>query len=86
MDLDKTIDDMIEAGWHVLDTECDDRALAHWKETASAFLIEFLGRRHVVTESFICCWQTKYGVGQLNGPRYISKSLLDETSEAPISV
>ncbi|MGC8603812.1 MAG: hypothetical protein ACP5VS_09005 [Desulfomonilaceae bacterium] len=60
MDLDKRIDDLVEAGWHVLDTNCDERALIHWKEAASAFLIDFLGPRHVITESFIYCWQTKY--------------------------
>ncbi|MDR3603879.1 MAG: hypothetical protein ACLPVO_06185 [Desulfomonilaceae bacterium] len=60
MDLDKRIDDLVEAGWHVLDTDYDERALEHWKEATSAFLIDFLGRRHVVTESFISCWHTKY--------------------------
>ncbi|MGC8657652.1 MAG: hypothetical protein ACP5U1_01115 [Desulfomonilaceae bacterium] len=60
MDLDRRIDDLVEAGWHVLDTDCDERALLHWKRAAAAFLEDFLGRRHAVTESFIDCWKTRY--------------------------
>gem|GEM_PF-4097478 len=61
MDLEKRIDDLIEAGWHVLDSEYDEAALVYWKKTASEFFIDFLGRRHSVTESFIRLSQAKYG-------------------------
>lgn len=60
MDLDRRIDDLVEAGWHVLNTNCDERALVHWKEATAAFLIDFLGRRHIITESFISCWQARH--------------------------
>jgi hypothetical protein len=59
MNIDTKIDRLIEAGWYVLDSEFDNRALAHWKKTTSEFLISFLGPRHLVTESFICCWESK---------------------------
>ncbi|MFH0957516.1 MAG: hypothetical protein V1897_02330 [Pseudomonadota bacterium] len=60
MDIDGKIDRLIEAGWYVLDSEFDDRALAHWKKTAGEFLISFLGPRHLVTESFICYCESKF--------------------------
>ncbi len=60
MDIDgNKIDRLIEAGWYVLDSEFDNRSLAHWKKSASEFLISFLGPQHLVTESFIYCWKSK---------------------------
>ena len=49
MDLDKRIDDLVEAGWHVLDTDCDERALLYWKEADKRLLYRFsrtTPRRH----------------------------------------
>ncbi len=86
MDLDKRIDDLIEAGWHVLDTDYDERALVHWKEAASAFLIDFLGRRHVVTENFICCWQTKYAGKPMEELARNKKDLQDKVNRNYVEV
>lgn len=73
MDLEKRIDDLIEAGWHVLDSEYDEAALVYWKKTASDFLIDFLGRRHSVTESFISSSETRYGFRLFHGSGHASR-------------
>lgn len=86
MDLDKRIDDLVEAGWHVLDTDCDERALEYWKETTSAFLIDFLGRRHVVTESFICCWQSRFSGKPSNQFARNNRNLQDKSYQHCVEV
>jgi hypothetical protein len=50
--IEKQIDDLIEAGWHVLDTDFDAVALRHWKTQAFACLTALLGPDHQYTVSF----------------------------------
>ncbi len=55
MSQDKRLEDMMEAGWHVLDSEFDQTAILVWKQRACEFLIEFLGPDHSSTQSFLVC-------------------------------
>jgi hypothetical protein len=48
----KRLDDLIEAGWHVVDTEFDAEALYYWKKKALDFLTDFVGPDHACTQSF----------------------------------
>ncbi len=48
----KRLDDLIEAGWHVVDTEYDAEALYHWKKKVLDFLTDFVGPDHACTQSF----------------------------------
>lgn len=52
MYVDKRLEDLIEAGWHVVDTEFDPNALYFWKKKAADFLSDFLGPEHVFTKEF----------------------------------
>jgi hypothetical protein len=45
------LDDLIEAGWHVLDSDFDPAAFHHWREQASICLEALLGRNHPYTQS-----------------------------------
>jgi hypothetical protein len=49
---EKRLDALIEAGWHVIDTEYDKRALYFWKKKAYDFLENFVGPDHVSTQGF----------------------------------
>lgn len=49
---EKLIDDLIEAGWYVLDTNFDEAAFRNWRERALYCLAGLLGRDHHYTESF----------------------------------
>jgi hypothetical protein len=51
----KRLDDLIEAGWHVVDTEFDAEALYYWKKKALDFLTDFVGPEHTCTQSFRDC-------------------------------
>jgi hypothetical protein len=53
----KRLDDLIEAGWHVVDTEFDAEALYYWKKKALDFLTDFVGPDHTCTQSFRDCIQ-----------------------------
>lgn len=52
MHLEKRLEDLIEAGWHVVDTEYDADALYFWKRKAADFFSDFLGPEHVFTREF----------------------------------
>jgi hypothetical protein len=51
----KRLDDLIEAGWHVVDTEFDAEALHYWRKKALDFLTDFVGPDHACTQSFRDC-------------------------------
>jgi len=53
----KRLDDLIEAGWHVVDTEFDSEALYYWKKKALDFLTDLVGPDHACTQSFRDCIQ-----------------------------
>ena len=53
----KRLDDLIEAGWHVVDTEFDAKALYYWRKKALDFLTDFVGPDHACTQSFRDCIQ-----------------------------
>jgi hypothetical protein len=55
MSQEKCLDDLIEAGWHVIDSEFDRAAVVFWKRRACEFLVEFLGPDHASTQSFLVC-------------------------------
>jgi len=50
--LEKRIDDMIEAGWHVLASDFDPKAFDHWRAEASKCVSALLGPDHTDTRSF----------------------------------
>jgi hypothetical protein len=52
MNCEKRLDDLIEAGWHVIDTEFDQQAFDFWKKKAYDFLSDFVGPDHVCTRDF----------------------------------
>lgn len=41
------IDGLIQAGWYVLESNFDERAFLHWKQSASLCLGDPLGKDHV---------------------------------------
>jgi len=51
----KRLDDLIEAGWHVVDSKYDAEALYYWKRKALDFLTDFVGPDHACTQSFRNC-------------------------------
>jgi hypothetical protein len=53
----KRLDDLIEAGWHVVDSEYDAEALYYWKKKVLDFLTDFVGPEHACTQSFKHCVQ-----------------------------
>lgn len=55
MSQDKCLEDLVEAGWHVIDSEFDKAAIVNWKRRACDFLVEFLGPEHASTKSFLVC-------------------------------
>lgn len=52
MVLEQTIDDLIQAGWHVLDTDFDEKAFQNWKRQAFTCLSALLGPDHIYTQRF----------------------------------
>lgn len=52
MFVEKRIDDLIEAGWHVLDSDFDTMAFQHWRKQAFKCLTALLGPDHTYTRSF----------------------------------
>lgn len=54
---EKQIDALIEAGWHVLESDFDEAAFAHWRARACECLESLLGPHHLYTEHF------KYNMG-----------------------
>jgi hypothetical protein len=52
MSTTRALDDLIEAGWHVLDTDFDPAAFHHWRRQASFCLEALLGRGNPYPQSF----------------------------------
>jgi hypothetical protein len=50
--LEKRIDNLIEAGWHVLASDFDPVAFDHWRAEASKCVRALLGPDHVDTRAF----------------------------------
>jgi hypothetical protein len=50
--VEKRIDDLIEAGWHVLDSDFDAAAFQHWRKQAFKCMKDLLGPDHTYTRSF----------------------------------
>jgi hypothetical protein len=49
---ERLIDSLIEAGWHVLDTDFDETALRNWRELALICLTDLLGSDHIYVQQF----------------------------------
>ncbi len=49
---ERLIDNLIEAGWHVLDTDFDETALRNWRELALTCLTDLLGSDHIYVRQF----------------------------------
>jgi hypothetical protein len=52
MSPDRRIDELIEAGWNVLNTDFNLSALQDWREKAFHFLLAELGTDHPYTRKF----------------------------------
>lgn len=78
----KRLDDLIEAGWHVVDTEFDAEALYYWKKKALDFLTDFVGPDHAYTRSFKDCIQQTEQFDPLDGSDILTAATKDL---APIS-
>jgi hypothetical protein len=49
---ERLIDDLIEAGWHVVHTNFDETALKNWRERAVTCLTDLLGSEHIYVRQF----------------------------------
>jgi len=49
---ERLIDDLIEAGWYVLDTDIDETAFQNWRKRALLCLTDLLGPEHVYVLQF----------------------------------
>jgi hypothetical protein len=49
---EKRIDDLIEAGWHVLESDFDENAFQNWRREAFKCLAAMLGPDHTYTRYF----------------------------------
>jgi hypothetical protein len=52
MSVEKRIDDLIDAGWHVLDSDFDVTAFRQWRERAVDCLDSLLGPDHTYSRHF----------------------------------
>jgi hypothetical protein len=52
MAVEKMLDDLIEAGWYVLESDFDARALSNWKKEAFDCVIALLGPDHTYSHYF----------------------------------
>jgi hypothetical protein len=52
MSVDQRIDDLITAGWYVLDSDFEPAALQHWRVQAFHCCDALLGSDHVTTKHF----------------------------------
>ena len=52
MSVEQRIDDLIEAGWGVLDSDFDPVAFQHWRRRAFDCLTAMVGPDHVYTRHF----------------------------------
>ena len=73
----KSLDDLIEAGWHVIDTEFDAGAFYYWKRKALAFLTDFVGPDHESTRSFRNCIEQTEGFDPLDRSGILTASSND---------
>lgn len=76
----KRLDDLIEAGWHVVDTEFDARALYYWRKKALDFLTDFVGPDHACTQSFRHCIQQPELFDHLYGSEILEAGATDHSS------
>ena len=52
MSIERRIDDLIEAGWGVVDSDFDPIAFHHWRRRAFDCLTAMVGQDHVYTRHF----------------------------------
>jgi hypothetical protein len=52
MSVEQRIDDLIEAGWNVLDSDFDPVAFQRWRRRAFDCLTDMVGPEHVYTRHF----------------------------------
>lgn len=52
MPIEQRIDNLIAAGWYVLDSDFDPAALQHWRKQAFHCIEAMLGSDHVTTKDF----------------------------------
>lgn len=52
MTVEERIDELIKAGWEVVDSDCDSRAFQHWRLKAFECLAAMFGPDHVYTKYF----------------------------------
>ncbi len=63
---ERQIDALIEAGWHVLESDFDETAFRYWRRTACECLEALLGPEHTYTEHF------RYKMRQLDATTLLS--------------
>jgi hypothetical protein len=73
----KRLDDLIEAGWHVVDSEYDAEALCYWKKKVLDFLTDFVGPDHACTQSFRHCVQQTELFDQFDGCEILAAGARD---------
>lgn len=52
MSLEHLVDNLIEAGWHVLDSDFDMTAFTHWRKQALDCIGALMGPAHAYTQYF----------------------------------
>ena len=52
MDAVKRLDELIEAGWHILDTDFEENAFQEWREKAYKYIVATVGEDHQYAEYF----------------------------------
>ena len=52
MSLEQSVDNLIEAGWHVIDSDFDMIAFAHWRKQALDCIGALMGPAHAYTHYF----------------------------------
>ncbi len=52
MSLEQLVDNLIEAGWHVVDSDFDMAAFAHWRKQALDCIGALMGPAHAYTHYF----------------------------------
>jgi hypothetical protein len=85
----KRLDDLIEAGWHVVDTEFDAEALYYWRKKALDFLTDFVGPDHSCTQSFKDCIKPAEQIDPLDRSDILravgnDASTIEEDERAPV--
>ena len=52
MSLEQLVDNLIEAGWHVIDSDFDMMAFSHWRKQALDCIGALMGPAHAYTQYF----------------------------------